>query len=250
MSLIIAMTVPITVLATNNVKAAGKEVASGDYTYQVETQAGKQYITLTDYKGKEEKITLPEEINGIEVTSVQNGFGKNSNLKSITFFKNMQKNLTALSDISTLEGVQASKDNTIYRTEDGVLYTKDKKELLVYPKSKKTETYIMPSEVEKIDDYNYVLTHLKYLKNLIFSKNLKEIFKWNNQRSEKRNSNDHSKTSHDRKDIQSECESKIENNKVEIHGRLGHSLKREDALYFFIASFPCYLQYQMVKLKT
>lgn len=33
----------------------------------------------------------------------------------------------------------------------------------------------MPSEVEKIDDYNYVLTHLKYLKNLIFSKNLKTI---------------------------------------------------------------------------
>ena len=175
MSLIIATTVPITVLATNNVKAAGKEVANGDYTYQVEIQAGKQYITLTDYKGKEEKITLPEEINGIEVTSVQNGFGKNSNLKSITFLKNMQKNLTALSDISTLEEVQASKDNTTYRTEDGVLYTKDKKELLVYPKSKKTETYIMPSEVEKIDDYNYVLTHLKYLKNLIFSKNLKKI---------------------------------------------------------------------------
>jgi hypothetical protein len=33
----------------------------------------------------------------------------------------------------------------------------------------------MPSEVEKIDDYNYVLTRLKYLKNLIFSKNLKTI---------------------------------------------------------------------------
>ena len=33
----------------------------------------------------------------------------------------------------------------------------------------------MPSEVEKIDDYNYVLARLKYLKNLIFSKNLKTI---------------------------------------------------------------------------
>jgi hypothetical protein len=173
MSLMMAATVLTTVPTTNNVKAA--EATQGDYTYQVETQAGKQYITLTDYKGKEEKITLPEEINGIEVTFVQAGFGKNSNLKSITFSKNMQKNLAAFSDISTLEEIQASKDNTAYQTEDGILYTKGKKELLVYPKSKKTETYIMPSEVEKIDDYNYVLTHLKYLKNLIFSKNLKTI---------------------------------------------------------------------------
>ena len=173
MSLMMVAAVLTTVPVTHNVKAV--EATHGDYTFQVETQAWKQYITLTDYKGKEEKITLPEAINGIEVTSVQSGFGKNSNLKSITFSKNIRKNLTALSDISTLEEIQASKDNPAYQTEDGILYTKDKKELLVYPKSKKTETYIMPSEVEKIDDYNYVLARLKYLKNLIFSKNLKTI---------------------------------------------------------------------------
>ena len=57
MSLMMAATVLTTVPTTNNVKAA--EATQGDYTYQVETQAGKQYITLTDYKGKEEKITLP-----------------------------------------------------------------------------------------------------------------------------------------------------------------------------------------------
>lgn len=75
MSLMMAATVLTTVPAADNVKAA--EATQGDYTYRVETQAGKQYITLTDYKGKEEKITLPEEIDGIQVTSVQNGFGKN-----------------------------------------------------------------------------------------------------------------------------------------------------------------------------
>ena len=77
-SLMMAAAVLTTVPVTHNVKAA--EATHGDYTFQVETQAGKQYITLTDYKGKEEKITLPEAINGIEVTSVQAGFGKNSNI--------------------------------------------------------------------------------------------------------------------------------------------------------------------------
>ena len=171
MSLMMVATVLTTVPITNNVKAA--EATQGDYTYQVETQAGKQYITLTDYKGKEEKITLPEEINGIEVTAVQNGFGKNSNLKSITFSKNMQKNLAAFSDISTLEEIQASKDNTAYQTEDGILYIKNKKELLVYPKSKKAETYIMPSEVETAAMDS--MLNLKYLKNLTFSKNMKTL---------------------------------------------------------------------------
>ena len=171
MSLMMAATVLTTVPVTHNVKAA--EATQGDYTYKVETQEGKQYITLTDYKGKEEKITLPEEINGIEVISVQPGFGKNSNLKSITFSKNIQKSLTELSDISTLEEIQASKDNTAYQTEDGILYTKDKKELLVYPKSKKTETYIMPSEVETAAMDS--MLNLKYLKNLTFSKNMKEL---------------------------------------------------------------------------
>ena len=85
MSLMMVAAVLTTVPVTHNVKAV--EATHGDYTFQVETQAWKQYITLTDYKGKEEKITLPEAINGIEVTSVQSGFGKNSNLKSITFSK-------------------------------------------------------------------------------------------------------------------------------------------------------------------
>ena len=41
------------------------------YTYQVGTQEGKQYIVLTDYKGSEEKITIPDQINGIEVKSIE-----------------------------------------------------------------------------------------------------------------------------------------------------------------------------------
>lgn len=178
MSLMLATSSMMTIPSITNVKAA--EAVQGDYTYQVETQDGKQYIILTDYKGTEEKITLPEQINGIEVKFVQLGFGKNSKLKSITLSKNIgtEKNIGRImgfNDIPTLEEIQVSKDNTAYQSEDGILYTKDKKELVVYPKSKKAETYIMPSEVEKIDDNSSALIGLKYLKNLTFSKNLKTI---------------------------------------------------------------------------
>ena len=120
---------------------------------------GKQYIVLTDYKGSEEKITIPDQINGIEVKSIQDGFGKNSKLKSITLSKNIasekdtKRSLAGLNQITTLEEIQTVKDNAAYQSEDGVLYAKDKKELVAYPKSKKSETYVMPSEVEKAGEF-------------------------------------------------------------------------------------------------
>ena len=52
-SLMMAAAVLTTVPVTHNVKAA-EATQGGDYTYQVETQDGKQYIILTDYKGTEE----------------------------------------------------------------------------------------------------------------------------------------------------------------------------------------------------
>ena len=106
------------------------------YTYQVGTQEGKQYIVLTDYKGSEEKITIPDQINGIEVKSIQDGFGKNSKLKSITLSKNIasekdtKRSLAGLNQITTLEEIQTVKDNAAYQSEEGILYTKDKKELV------------------------------------------------------------------------------------------------------------------------
>ena len=93
------------------------------YTYQVGTQEGKQYIVLTDYKGSEEKITIPDQINGIEVKSIQDGFGKNSKLKSITLSKNIasekdtKRSLAGLNQITTLEEIQTVKDNAAYQSE-------------------------------------------------------------------------------------------------------------------------------------
>lgn len=111
--------------------------------------------------------------------SIQDGFGKNSKLKSITLSKNIasekdtKRSLAGLNQITTLEEIQTVKDNAAYQSEDGILYTKDKKELVTYPKSKKSETYVMPSEVEKAGELS--LANLKYLKNLTFSKKIKII---------------------------------------------------------------------------
>ena len=177
MSIMLATSSVTAIPSLTSVHAA--QAVQEAYTYQVETQEGKQYIVLTDYKGSEEKITIPDQINGIEVKSIQDGFGKNSKLKSITLSKNIasekdtKRSLAGLNQITTLEEIQTVKDNAAYQSEDGILYTKDKKELVAYPKSKKSETYVMPSEVEKAGELS--LANLKYLKNLTFSKKIKII---------------------------------------------------------------------------
>lgn len=177
MSIMLATSSMTAIPSLTSVHAA--QAVQEAYTYQVETQEGKQYIVLTDYKGSEEKITIPDQINGIEVKSIQDGFGKNSKLKSITLSKNIasekdtKRSLAGLNQITTLEEIQTVKDNAAYQSEDGILYTKDKKELVAYPKSKKSETYVMLSEVEKAGELS--LANLKYLKNLTFSKKIKII---------------------------------------------------------------------------
>ena len=177
MSLMMAAAVLTTVPVTHNVKAADKEVTSGDYTYVKESNGKTSYAVLTSYKGSETNLVIPEELDGLQVKAISQGFEKNLKIKSIILSKNIapaketHRDLEVLNEIETLEEIRVAKDNLSYQAQDGVLYSKDKKQLFSYPKSKKSETYNMPVSVKKVEEFN-ALTNLKYLKNLTLSKNL------------------------------------------------------------------------------
>ena len=177
MSLMMAAAVLTTVPVTNNVKAADKEITSGDYTYVKESNGKTSYAVLTSYKGSETNLVIPEELDGLQVKAISQGFEKNLKIKSIILSKNIapaketHRDLEVLNEIETLEEIRVAKDNLSYQAQDGVLYSKDKKQLFSYPKSKKSETYNMPVSVKKVEEFN-ALTNLKYLKNLTLSKNL------------------------------------------------------------------------------
>ena len=177
MSLMMAAAVLTTVPVTNNVKAADKEITSGDYTYVKESNGKTSYAVLTSYKGSETNLVIPEELDGLQVKAISQGFEKNLKIKSIILSKNIapaketHRDLEVLNEIETLEEIRVAKDNLSYQAQDGVLYSKDKKQLFSYPKSKKSETYNMPVSVKKVEEFN-ALINLKYLKNLTLSKNL------------------------------------------------------------------------------
>ena len=158
MSLMMAAAVLTTVPVTNNVKAADKEITSGDYTYVKESNGKTSYAVLTSYRGSETNLVIPEELDGLQVKAISQGFEKNLKIKSIILSKNIEpakethRDLEVLNEIETLEEIRVAKDNLSYQAQDGVLYSKDKKQLFSYPKSKKSETYNMPASVKKVEE--------------------------------------------------------------------------------------------------
>lgn len=57
-------------------------------------------------------------------------------IKNIAPAKETHRDLEVLNEIETLEEIRVAKDNLSYQAQDGVLYSKDKKQLFSYPKSK------------------------------------------------------------------------------------------------------------------
>lgn len=176
MSIMIATTVFPISPKTKSVEAAQQEIIKDNYIYTVETNGKTTYAVIRDYKGNEDNLVLPEELDGLPVKAIA-FTQKNLKIKSITLSKNIASSretkygVDTLSNIETLEEINVSKENQDYEAVDGVLYNKGKTEFYIYPRSKKSDTYVMPSSVKKSDSIG--LSRTKYLKKLTLSENLK-----------------------------------------------------------------------------
>lgn len=84
------------------------------------------------------------------VTSVNDeAFGNCNNLASITIGDNVAR-MNSLNIGSKLIEYIVTENNTNYSSLDGVLFDKDKTELIAYPTAKVSSSYIIPSSVIKI----------------------------------------------------------------------------------------------------
>ena len=72
--------------------------------------------------------------------------------------------------------VIVSENNSYFQTIDGVLFTADKKELLIYPPQKKDEVYVIPDGVEIIGEDTFCSNH--YIKTLVFPKGFRLIVQY------------------------------------------------------------------------
>lgn len=94
------------------------------------------------------------------VTSVnEDAFGNCDNLTSITIGDNVTQ-MNSLNIGSRLTEYIVTENNTNYSSLDGVLFDKDKTELIAYPIAKVNSNYIIPSSVYKIKKSVYFNSNL------------------------------------------------------------------------------------------
>lgn len=80
---------------------------------------------------------------------------------------------------SELEEINVDEENPLYASLDGVLFNKDKSQILHYPQGKKDEVYVLPETVTKImgggDTFLTPFYRPEYLQNIIFPESVTYI---------------------------------------------------------------------------
>ena len=94
-------------------------------------------------------ITIPK-----SVTSIDGAFSWCSSLTSIT----ISEGVTSIGDIymcSSLTNINVSDNNKNYSSIDGVLFNKDKTEIIKYPEGKESKSYKIPNSVTSIGNWAF-----------------------------------------------------------------------------------------------
>ena len=132
-------------------------------------------VEIIDYNGSAKKVEIPAEINGKSVTSIGNrAFNGCTSLTSITIPNSVTEigsgafsSCTSLTSIkipdsvmqigdyvfvgcTNLIEIEVETDNKFYSSDKGVLFNKNKTEIICYPAGIKDTIYLIPSSVTSI----------------------------------------------------------------------------------------------------
>ena len=153
--------------ATEATTSADTYTISGDFMYSLTTDGN---ICIEDCTSTAEDLVIPDTIDGITVTELgKTALGKdheNSQFKTVTLpasinYISAENPFVYCTQLNT---IKVAEDNKDYCAVDGVLYNKDKSELICFPSCKKEEGIDIPDTVKKIGAsafYNTVLLDIK-----------------------------------------------------------------------------------------
>ena len=157
--------------------ATTKETSSDSFEYKVNDNGN---ITITKFKGSETKVVIPSKIDGKPVTCIDSwSFSGFTSLTSVTIPDSVTKigdwvfeyctslktitipdsvtqiSYMAFRECPNLTSINVSANNQKYLSEDGVLFDKDKTNILMYPAGKKG-SYTIPDTVTHVSGYSFI----------------------------------------------------------------------------------------------
>ena len=156
---------------------------------------------ITDCDTSVTAANIPSKIDGVAVTSIkwfafynctnltsvtiQSGvtsidmeaFYKCENLTSVTIPNSVTSiNSSAFSGCTSLKSINVANTNTAYCSVNGVLFNKDKIELIIYPEGKTEASYTIPNSVTSIGDRAF--RSCTNLKSVAIPDSVKSIGRW------------------------------------------------------------------------
>jgi len=142
-------------ICTSQFVCSGAEIKNfEDFTYYVQKDGT---IALKSYAGNDRIVSIPAEIEGRAVSLLNKSLCDKEGVVEV----NVPSTVTMISgecfiNSKSLKKVKISGDNAYYCDEDGVVFSKDKTELIFYPPERKGKTYTVPKKVKKIGEYAFL----------------------------------------------------------------------------------------------
>ena len=139
------------IIGTEITASAAEKLTYGDFNYEV--SSNNSYVTITKYNGSASDLVIPESIDGIKVKEISSyTFRYCTVLTSIT----LPNSLTyigsdAFSGCTGLTSINVDINNSAYSSEYGVLFNKNKTEIITFPAGK-NGTYTIPDSVTSIGE--------------------------------------------------------------------------------------------------
>ncbi len=117
-----------------------------------------------------EEIIIPSSVKYIG----QNAFCYCTNLRNITIPENVQEiYYNSFNSCSNLERIDVNSQNPYYSSQNGVLFSKDKSELITYPSGFRAKSYEIPRGVLIIREFSFY--DCPYLEKIVISDSVERI---------------------------------------------------------------------------
>ena len=145
----------------------------GDFEYMLLDDGT---ASITKYNGADTTANIPSEVNDVTVTEVYYYTFYSKAVEIVNIPATVKKIYDdAILYCYNFKAINVDEDNALYSSADGVLFNKDKTELIKCPTAKNCTTYTVPETVMTID--NSAFEGCTLIQNILLPEGLKEIGK-------------------------------------------------------------------------